>query len=133
MGFGGGGDSSGACGTAELSAAVAEFPVSCPSPDGSVGVPVGQNFGFGPFGWYVHVFGQPPGKQGSCRDEELPFFFPADFDELGVVDFGGCVVHGYVDAYLVEGSDEGLSLVGVGAVSDHVFDAWCDLEGLEGE
>ena len=60
--------------------------------------------------------GSHPGNRVPAEMSSWCFSFSADFDGFGVVDFGAGVVHGYVLSYLVEGSDEGLSLVGVGAV-----------------
>ena len=109
-----------------------EFPVSCPPPQGTVDVPLGQVFGFCIFGRDLHVFGQSRRQEGSCRVEES-LAVCSDLDELGVVDLGNRVVHGHVFAHLVEGPDERLSFVAVGTIYDNVADVWCDLERLEGE
>ena len=52
---------------------------------------------------------------------------------MGVVDLGAGVIHGHVDAHLVEGSDERASFAGVGAVGDDIADTWRDLVRLQGE
>ena len=131
-GCGVGGDPPSTLGTAELAAAVAEFAVSCPPPQRPVDIPIGHVFGFGVFGWDVSVFGHPRWQQGS-RGVEESLAVRSDLDEVGVVDLRAGVVHGHIDAHLVEWPDERLSFVGVGTIGDNVAEAWRDLVRLQDE
>ena len=72
-GWGVGGDPPGALGARVLSAAVVEFPVSCPPPQGTVDVPLGQVFGFCGFAWDRRMYsGSPERKDRYLSNVRMP-------------------------------------------------------------